>query len=729
MSYRGEDLDLRTPQTWNAIPVTAIPEAYVNGTRARPPGYTNTTPILVDDVVLACCNHAFDVAVAHRAGEVRLEHLLHALTRVEGAGQALDKRGIRVAGLRRESATIIASEIAIGLPAHQARPPHSDDFEQALRTAAAIAYRRNGPANVDDILDSLLAMPSDIPGIALLARHGGRIARDRLSDGRDRDRLSESRDPRDLGREPSRDWDQPQLLPLPPLTRVVSSYSSDSRSAPEQRRPQSPPVYQERPSRPDPIQATIDNAQSARIEQLEQALRALSADLSNDRKADREETYRFRGMLNDRLQSVEQTFLSGSNSGNDDASAFLDRLSAVERGLEQRLNELARPWGVLSDRLQALEQTILETRGAKTSDVALLSERLSTFERSLADKLGGIEKTLTAVKPPVVDLSAVLQRLDMIEEAVLNPSDTGQGVGEALTTKVGALREVLDQQHARAAHNHASLHDKVAEIAAGVARQAANLERSQAHIIETVGNAVAQPLQAHFERQRADVLAGIAEGINGALRNLDGKLQALGSALDTQRNDVIGVITAKTTESQGPLAQLVEHALENRRALDGVSERAASLEKTLVVNLDKSANLQAIHSSELKEVHEALIKLNTNQHTLAGSIDQWRLDGVGDLSVIANRLENIETTAGKPVPLIENLTASVETLNKATIERYHRRHRFYYWLFGTDDWISSSWPSKTVQLPVDRPIARPNGIKPPLSTPVSTVPNTTRRAS
>jgi hypothetical protein len=28
------------------------------------------------------------------------------------------------------------------------------------------------------------------------------------------------------------------------------------------------------------------------------------------------------------------------------------------------------------------------------------------------------------------------------------------------------------------------------------------------------------------------------------------------------------------------------------------------------------------------------------------------------------------------------------------IERYHRRHGFWYWLFGTDDWMGASWPSR-----------------------------------
>ena len=90
MAYRGEDLDLRTPQTWGGAPADLAASGDLsvapNGQRS---GY-RPGPMLVDETVLACCNHAYDIAVAHRAAEVRIEHLLNAMTRIDG-GECLAK--------------------------------------------------------------------------------------------------------------------------------------------------------------------------------------------------------------------------------------------------------------------------------------------------------------------------------------------------------------------------------------------------------------------------------------------------------------------------------------------------------------------------------------------------------------------------------------------------------------------------------------------------------------
>ena len=567
MAYRGEDLDLRTPQTWSS-PEPSTQDSYVNGTRGRD---GRVQPILVDDIVLACSNHAFDVAVAHRASEVRIEHLLHAMTRVDGATNALEARGIRVAGLRRESATIIAGEIPIGLNAGQGRPRRSDDFETVLRMASAIAYRRNGPANVDDVLDALLDMPTDIPGIALLARHGGRVARDRrpsreLSPPRDREPqreppLRERERDRDILRDP---------MPLPPLTRPAPAYVSDVRlsdssDAVRDRAPKTAVASYAadlaRPLRNDLVGTTTDGIQNARIDQLENAVRTLTSELTAERsivsgvvhdlqrnlKVDRDDSNRFRGGLHDQLQSLEQTVLAATkddgrgelhaqlhdrmksleysilDSRKDDGSSqvLLDRMSSLERGLEQRVSEMSRPWSVLSERLQALEQTILDTRG-KGPDLGGVHDRLAGLERtiresaldgsrssgSMADRMKLLERSIDSVASKGLDLSPIANRLDIIEEAVLTRDD-GPGT-DKLASHLRALEDAINTQRAMTQQATAALNNDIKALTTALATQSANSERTQSFVTERV-----QTLAAGLERQRAELMGPLNERLNG----------------------------------------------------------------------------------------------------------------------------------------------------------------------------------------------------------------------
>jgi hypothetical protein len=133
-------------------------------------------PIWVDETVLAAANHAFEVALAHGAREVRLEHLLHALTRIEPAAATLELRGVRVVPLRRDSAVYIASDIPVS--GTGAAPRRSHELEEALRLSAAHAAHAGRPAGVDDVLHVLVDLRSDHPAGDLLLRHLARGSRD-----------------------------------------------------------------------------------------------------------------------------------------------------------------------------------------------------------------------------------------------------------------------------------------------------------------------------------------------------------------------------------------------------------------------------------------------------------------------------------------------------------------------------------------------------------------------
>lgn len=563
MSYRGEDLDLRTQQSWGSQGKDPAGDQ-------EPRGPSRNGPMWVDDTVLACANHAFDVALAHRAGEVRLEHFLHAMTRIDAAAEALELRGVRVAALRRESATIIASEIPVGLGNGKGAPRRSDEFAEVLRMASNAAARRNAPASIDDVLNVLFDTRSEMPALGLLSRHTLRAG------------VRET------------------LEQFPPLSRypgevryVAAPTERYVRVAPEPVR-----YVAERPRmyRPEFSGTATDVQQNSRIEALEQMVRALSDDLASERQlvstmlkdisrdtqAQRDDQGRMHSGLYERIQNLERVMTE--HRGGPGVDGLVDQLLNLEVTLEQRLKEFSQGWSSLSGRINELE-TVLRQSGGDPSSAGHLSH--------------------------------IAQRLDLIEEAVLQ-RDGSVGGGDT----VGRL----------------------------------------------------QTLEGEISR---------------VLSNSTERIEALLSGFERQRDGLAGPIIEA-----------------NNTVASELGERLSAVERALAAEIETAAAKHNAYAQDLGEVHEALMKLNQNQHTLAGSIDQWRTDAAGDVAMISNRLNAIDRDTSEPVEMLHLLNAHMDRLNRVLVERYHRRHRFWYWLFGTDDWLGASWPSQSVAIEAEADRAR-----------------------
>lgn len=564
MSYRGEDLDLRTQPVWGGSGKDLASDAE---SLAAQRGLTRNGPMWVDDTVLACANHAFDVALAHRAGEVRLEHFLHAMTRIDAAAEALEARGVRVAALRRESATIIASEIPVGLGNGKGAPRRSDEVAEVLRMAASAALRRNAPASIDDVLNALFDPRTEIPALGLLARHTMRSS------------MRET------------------LEQFPPLSRypgevryVVPPSDRYVRVAPEPVRyvTETPRMY-----RPEMSGTATDAIQNSRIEALEQMVRNLSDDLASERQlvssmlkdltrdtqAQRDDQGRLHTGLYERMQDLERVVTE--HRGVPSGDGLAEQLLNLEVMIEQRLKDVGQGWSSLSGRITDLEATLRHSGG----------------DANVAGPLGHIA-----------------QRLDAIEGALLQ-QDTS------------VARETADRLR--------SLEGQISDALAG---RSASTEK-----IET--------LLAGFGGQSTDFTAPIVEAQNSAVAAL--------------------------------------------------SERLTAVEQALTAEIETAAAKHNAYAQDLGEVHEALLKLNQNQHTLAGSIDQWRGDAAGDIAMISNRLAGLDREADEPIALMRQLSVHIDRLNRVMVERYHRRNRFWYWLFGTDDWLGASWPSQVAAIEKD----------------------------
>ncbi len=603
MTYRGEDLDLRTPRTWSATPADLAGWSQVenglNGPRTRGAYAAGRTgPIWVDETVLACVNHAFDVALAHRSSEVRLEHLLHALTRIDAAAEALEARGVRVAALRRESATVIASEIPIGLTNGKGMPRRSEELEHVLRASAGLGARRGVPAGIEELLHLILEVEPDLPGLALLSRISPR--------------------PAAVVQEPL--YTRPVYVPEPPR------YQEAPRPAPvyyQEPAPQPMPSPAPRPQRNEFGGTATDNIQNSRLDALEQMMRALSSDLSNERK-----------VFTMTLQDMQR-----------DLAGQRDDASRMGGGLQS----------ALSDRFQNLELAVANARSGPALDTVPLLDRIATLEQAVAaglDRLNEAVRTLER-RPPAdvnVDFSPITNRLDIIEEALLSKDS---GVADDVVARLRRLEDGLGVERTRAT-------EAVAGLGQAMARQKSEIALS-----------VLQPIMEALERQKGDAV------------NFQPLLQRVDQLQTT-------IETRQAEAGQG---------------LRLLSERIAGAERLIADYATKTAESQSANTSELVEVHDALMKLNSNQHTLAGSIDQWRAEGkqtvaglTSQIDGFGQRFSNMESEVARPMAMLETLTVSVDKMHKVTVEKYHRRNRFWYWLFGTDDWVAASWPSQAARV-------------------------------
>ena len=563
MGYRGDDLDLRTPQVAASDFTISQPgEPFVVTHRPRTAA-SRTAPIWVDETLLEICNHAFDVAAAHRAPEVRLEHLVYALTRDAAGSDALETRGARVANLRREAATVIATEIPAVSGNGKSSPHRAEIVEDALRAAAAHAYRRQEPAGIQDLLYALFDSGLEY---STLLRH------------------------------------LPQPTPRPTADFDVDSFRERGRNGPANTQA----TYGA------PADFAVTAQQHSRIDALEHALRTLTLELANERK-----------ILSGVLQDLQRELMAQRED--------TTRLGGITQDKFQ---------SVFGDRLHSLEQAFLSGK-APNGDYGVLQERLGLVERALQ---GEISATRTAVETltekPDLDLAPLLLRLDTIETAAGAERDRTRSAEQTLTDGLKALSELVERQ--------------AGEITTQVATP----------LLDQLGAANAARDTQH---------AATADALTETQRRLN--------ALE----DAFSVFVTRTETAA---TRAAEERAELRQLIERLADRNHDTITALAENL----------TQDFSEVHDSLTRVHSDHNALVSTIDTEAQDAANAFTALATRIESLEKAAAKPVEMLAALSTTVDKMHKVTVEKYYRRNRFWYWLFGTDDWLAASWPSQSARI-------------------------------
>ncbi|MFM9939841.1 MAG: Clp protease N-terminal domain-containing protein [Hyphomicrobiaceae bacterium] len=716
MQYKGDDMDLRVPHARTpreSYPGSDLDQPYTNG-RWRPAGSATPEPLWVDETVLACCNTAFDMAMAHGSSEVELEHLVHAITRVEGAARVLEARGVREGQLRRDSAALMASDVPTNLATDRVAPRRAADVEDALRRAVEIAARRGMAAGIDDLLWVLLHYARDVPAIQLLRRHTPDWQRPDW--GRGYETASHAVDvPRYVAPQP----EPPRYVPPPEPPRYV------------------PPMPAE-PMRFAPTGA-LDHV-AHRLGTLEDGMRALHAELSTDRKA-----------LTELIRDMQRDIVAHRG----DAAALRNdlgqRLEMLERGLQVR-GDAGRIPAQLAERVQQLEKSVQSGMSEGARNWAALGQRLTAFESQLA-----------APRDMAVDHQPMLDRLALVETAVdARVTDIGRGVA-TLTDRLVSIERIAESSAGEGARRWASLTDRLGSIETYLASRSKEPQAGINDLTERLSG-LERAVRAGFgeaarqgqsvmdrvgdvEKYVASLPSDQGEGallIDERLAGLESRLDAGLAGQSEMARRIMSQLTVLESRPAGDatlpastLAQLsapladrlagiertsLQQSAEGQVALAELSGRLVTMERTISQSVASQDEAVRARDREIADMHDALIRLGENQHTLASAISDWRQENHNRLAAVTAQLDRVmppEIVAQMPadggrMPTMverEAIAAGRDSLQTeasvpaatmtardgigadtaSTLDRepsmipQARGRGFWWWLFGTDD--------------------------------------------
>jgi hypothetical protein len=619
MSYRGDDLDLKVPPGRLRGALGGI-------------GAGDAT-LWVDETLLACCNNAFDLALAYGAAEVRLAHLIHALTRVDAAVRILEQRGISAARLRHESTALIVNESPVPLARERAPPRRSTELKDILHRAVDAARRRGAAASVEDVLHALLMGHRADPAVDLLKRMAPELTAESALPADPAARLQLIEDTlRGIHAELAGDRKLLSDL-VRDLQREVASQRGDSASLSIALRERLAEL--ERHLRPTPQIAE-------KLQSIEQAVQGTMG-----------EGIRTWTAIEQRLKSLEAAVRAA-----DRLEPLAKRLAAVERALQDRASDAGRSWVALADRVQSLEKLYQAGSSEAIRQWSALTHGNAEILKSLTQQQQQQQQSAP------IDGGALAQRLELIERTVRSALGDAVRSNTLLADRVGGVERVIGTRNDTQSAMHLDERLRALESALdGRAR-------------ETGGRWL----------ELVDRLTSIEGRINGIAQ------ASPGAALPTAEEITKPVVSYLASVADAAATRDGSHA----RAMAEIGGRVAALEHVVQANNAAVHAASRVYDRNTDELHEGFMRLSENQHTLASAIGDWRNDSTTELRRIAGGLDRLKAVEARLESLSQYFTPAPDAAEaymppeKPAAEPKHGTPLpsiagFRRWLFGSND--------------------------------------------
>ena len=523
-----------------------------------------------DETVLACCHHAHEVAKAHGAREVMLEHLVHALVRVPEASQVLSDRGINVESLKRESAAVISSEIPVDHTMMVAQLRASKDFNTVMHLAAAAASRRDERSlGARDLLEALLRFDPKSRVVRMIRRHAIEGEIDEPTD------------------------------PLAEVKVLMERYAGEQRdlrlAINELRNAQAGQTSAAMVGLEDRMRGLersinlLVNSGGGDRSDVSERLKSLQDTLSSLRNDMRVST--------DRLQHFERLLSAGgTGAGNGQLQTLIgDRFLSVQKTLENQRLDLARLEQGIADRLR-----VMETRQFNPEPIEAIAKQLEALETSLdarltdngklesmlIDRLKAFEQVAGNAKPITLPagLETLGDRMQGVERQVsAQRSDLAAWQG-SIEKEFKALEEMFDLLPADSGARPAVPDGQIQALQKSIDTYRGELQQAIVWVQDRNGN---------FERILDQSLAGVG-GSNGIGERLAGVERAL-SGLRADEAKSTGSLDGELEQirkamlSLGHAQQTLSSAIDEWRQnnsgdLSVISNRLAMLEQSTLVS-------------------------------------------------------------------------------------------------------------------------------------------------
>lgn len=465
MSSKVEEFGLPSPHSRYELPASGY-ESQENEMQPLPNGVSvvRRSPMLYrpaqlaeDETILACSHHAHEIARAHGAREVMLEHLVHAFARVASASAILEDRGINVEALRRDSAAVISSEIPVDQAVGYGQLRASRDFNTVMFLAAAGASHRDEKATgVRDVLEALLKYDPKSRAVRLIKRHAFGADLEERPDPMQEMRNAFERLASDLRAGQERVAAELRLA-LTDMKSAQTNLASD--------------VASDRHTVGDRLKHLADAAASGRADLgtlqrlVSDRLQAIERVAGQAGGASQIQT-----LFGDRFLQIHKG-LDGQRTDLQRMEAGVaERLKGVERAIEMRLGDAARTWSTLGERLTAIEDAVTSVQPSDGGGVShAVESRLEALQKAVegqrldwqriesgnSERLRAFERTIDAqVTGLQRHWSGFGERFGLVEKAIAEPRGLDMSRIETLISK--SLDTELDQvRNALVALGHA----------------------------------------------------------------------------------------------------------------------------------------------------------------------------------------------------------------------------------------------------------------------------------